>query len=117
MTSNFPQALALYVSDLATQVAVDGKEQELLQAGLTSLMLQSIEKLQLAEPGGELTGPARRGDALTLQTHLKELAEQGDNLVDLYRLFSQFILHRYESEIPETARHECWKVLGKYKRR
>jgi predicted short-subunit dehydrogenase-like oxidoreductase (DUF2520 family) len=115
--SNFPQALATLTAELTGDVTADANEQLLLREGLQALLLQSVAGQSVADPGAELTGPARRGDVDTLRVHLQELRGRDENLMDLYLRFSQIILHLYDEEIPASRLTECRQLLEEYKNR
>jgi len=115
--SNFPQALATLTAELTGGVTPDPGDRLLLREGLQDLLLQSVTGQSVAEPGAELTGPARRGDMNTMRVHLQELRGRDKNLMDLYLRFSQIVLHLYEEEIPASLFAECRQLLEKYENR
>jgi predicted short-subunit dehydrogenase-like oxidoreductase (DUF2520 family) len=56
-----------------------------------------MEKALRYGPASAQTGPARRGDEVTMQKHLQLLAERDPRLEELYREMSAMIAARFHS--------------------
>ncbi len=68
----------------------NGLERELLMP----LMHETVDKLESLPAGEAQTGPARRGDRITLRKHL-EMLEAKPDIKAIYQLFSEQILKKY----------------------
>ena len=60
---------------------------------LKPLIVETVRKVQQNSPRDMQTGPARRGDAVTLEKHLDYLKKQTPQYFDLYKLISESITH------------------------
>ncbi len=86
--SNFTNHLLTLAQDLTTQ---HGLEFELLRP----LIAETFRKgLAAANPADVQTGPARRGDLTTIETHLTYLTDQ-PKLSEIYQLLTESIRRQY----------------------
>ena len=58
------------------------------------LVKEMIEKSFAVSPDNALTGPARRGDVATIQTHEKMLSDNPKEL-EIYKVLTDYILEKY----------------------
>jgi predicted short-subunit dehydrogenase-like oxidoreductase (DUF2520 family) len=85
---NFTNHLLSIAHDLST---TDGLEFELLQP----IIRETIRKgLAANNPADVQTGPARRGDLTTIESHLSQLSSQ-PQLAEIYQIMTQSIRHQY----------------------
>lgn len=85
---NFTNHLLTLARDLTVR---DGLEFDLLRP----IISETIRKgLEVPDPAAVQTGPARRGDLTTIDTHLTYLNDQ-PKLAEIYQLLTQSIRHRY----------------------
>jgi len=67
------------------------------------LVREVLDKLEALGPEAAQTGPARRGDLVTLRRHAQTLDAWGDaDTARLYRLVSERILRRYHPALPQV---------------
>ncbi|WP_338872781.1 DUF2520 domain-containing protein [Spirosoma sp. SC4-14] len=85
---NFTNHLLAIAHDLTTD---NGLEFDLLQP----IIRETIRKgLAASDPADVQTGPARRGDLTTIESHLAQL-EQQPRLAEIYQIISENIQQRY----------------------
>lgn len=85
---NFTNHLLTIAHDLTLR---DRLEFDLLRPIITETILKG---LGVSDPAAVQTGPARRGDLTTIDTHLTYLSDQ-PKLAEIYQLLTQSIRHRY----------------------
>ena len=88
--SNFTNALLVHAADLITAAESDPQL-------LGPLVEETIKKSLLLGPKNAQTGPASRGDLEVLDVHMQML-ESFPGMQETYRLLSQQILERSESD-------------------
>jgi predicted short-subunit dehydrogenase-like oxidoreductase (DUF2520 family) len=93
--NNFPNHLITLCKDYCTRESLDFS---LLQP----LMQETFDRLVSMQPDDLQTGPAVRGDALTLQKHL-ELLVQYPEMKEIYNLLSESIEAYYRSKGSKTS--------------
>ncbi|MCM4162844.1 MULTISPECIES: Rossmann-like and DUF2520 domain-containing protein [unclassified Arenibacter] len=64
---------------------------------LTPLIKETVNKLDYLPPFDAQTGPAKRNDVKTMESHLKQLKNK--NYQDIYSLFSQLIGEKYGQKL------------------
>ena len=85
---NFTNHLLTIAHDLTVR---DGLEFDLLRP----IIAETVRKgLAVPDPAAVQTGPARRGDLTTIDTHLTYLNDQ-PKLAEIYQLLTQSIRHQY----------------------
>jgi predicted short-subunit dehydrogenase-like oxidoreductase (DUF2520 family) len=88
--SNFTNHMLRLSNDIAEQHDLDFD-------WLKPLIAETINKSLTIGPAQAQTGPARRGDFETLDNHLQFLADD-PKLAELYRMISQHIVDRYDTD-------------------
>lgn len=83
-----------FANHLATLAFDWCKSQQLPVEALHHLSEQTFSRLRFVSPEVAQTGPARRGDELTIEHHLHMLEGKVD-LQEIYRIFSKQIRERY----------------------
>ncbi len=87
LASNGLVALMAVVEEIFSAATLDDQEES--AANLVGpLVQQTLENLESASPEQALTGPVARGDAATVEAHLKALQEEAPHLVPLYAALS-----------------------------
>ncbi|MFD2571619.1 Rossmann-like and DUF2520 domain-containing protein [Spirosoma soli] len=89
LACNFTNHLLALAYDLTT---ANDLEFDLLRPIITETFRKS---LAVANPADVQTGPARRGDLTTIDSHLSLLADQ-PHLSEIYQIMTQSILRRYQ---------------------
>ena len=88
--SNFANFMWLVAEDTLKGIGQPGLVYE-------PLIRECMEKALRYGPASAQTGPARRGDEVTMQKHLQLLAERDPRLEELYREMSAMIAARFHS--------------------
>lgn len=92
---------AVFASNFANYMWLIAEEQMRLagQQGLEAyepLIRECVEKALRYGPHAAQTGPAKRGDAVTMDKHLEILSSQDPSLADLYRQISNLIQQKFQ---------------------
>lgn len=87
-SANFLVALAEMSRDLLGNILPENQEKQLLHPLLTAV----IEQISLHGAADGLTGPIQRGDAKTVQAHLKFLKNYHPEMLDIYIELSEKLL-------------------------
>lgn len=86
---------AVFVNNFANnlfQAAFDILKKENLPFDvLQPLLIETVKKLETHEPKAVQTGPAQRGDLVTMQKHLDYLSQKALHLVPIYKMLSENI--------------------------
>lgn len=67
------------------------KKEDLPFSILQALLIETVKKVEANEPKTVQTGPARRGDTITLEKHIHYLKRHAPHLVPIYELLSKNI--------------------------
>lgn len=86
-----------FVNHLLTKASFLMEKEGLPFDLLMPLVEETIRKAFAEAPASVQTGPARRGDLITIQRHRKELQEMAPDFIPLYDLLSSSILKQYHS--------------------
>jgi predicted short-subunit dehydrogenase-like oxidoreductase (DUF2520 family) len=87
--SNFANFMWLMAEDTLRAMGQDNMDY------YAPLIRECMEKALRYGPAAAQTGPARRGDDITMQKHLALLAAQDQDRAELYRLLSEMIRERF----------------------
>jgi len=110
--SNFIPVLLRSGTDLAAASGIS--EKEFLQMA-APLIRQSLENALKSGPAEALTGPIARGDALTVEKHLKALRAESPAALALYRMLSLKALElAMESGLPEEQFENLRRLLTEH---
>lgn len=94
---------AVFVCNFVNHLLAKGSElmkaEELSFDLLKPLIEETLRKALLGDPASVQTGPAKRGDIITLQRHRAELEAMRKDLIPLYDLLSTSILQQYHPSI------------------
>ncbi|HEX2900583.1 MAG TPA: DUF2520 domain-containing protein, partial [Bacteroidia bacterium] len=96
--SNFANFMWLIAEDTLREVG---------QPGLgvyEPLIRECMEKALRYGPANAQTGPARRGDEITMQKHLDLLAGRAPDLAELYRKISDMVMARFPTDTDATPK-------------
>lgn len=85
--NNFTNAMVVAAEEIAQR---DGLDFSLLKP----LLFQTFEKLKLAPPSENQTGPARRNDMITIQKHM-DLLKDDPVLAGIYRSATEYISRKF----------------------
>jgi len=110
--SNFIPVLLRSGADLAA--ASEISEKEYLQM-VAPLIRQSLENTLRSGPAEALTGPIARGDALTVERHLRALRAESPTALALYRMLSLKALElAVERGLPEEQFENLRRLLTEF---
>ena len=104
--ANFYIALAKASEDILQHTPIHGQA---VYRMLNPLLHSSIEQVTRQGPAAALTGPIKRGDLSTVETHLQQLQEQFPQLERLYRELSRALLSF--TELPGGLRKRLEKII------
>jgi predicted short-subunit dehydrogenase-like oxidoreductase (DUF2520 family) len=111
VASNFVVALADVARRLLVTAGVPADQALPALIPLLASVVQNLETLGLP---GALTGPVQRGDASTVEQHLRALEARAPETVELYRLLGRDVLRlaRERSKLDDAAVERLEGLLG-----
>lgn len=95
VASNYLVSLIGFAFDLIEEAGISSKDAMMVLNPLIMGTLNNIDRVGVVKA---LTGPIVRGDAATIQNHLKKITEARPDLVSMYKVLGQYALSLTEKK-------------------